>query len=305
MLNNRVIAALATAAVITHPVANADDVEMFAEGVVSTALPEFATSFSPDGSEVYFNRMSEDRKELRLWYSTMVDGAWTEAQPLPFSDGNYRDVDPFVSPDGNRLYFSSTRPLSGDEAKDYDLWYSERTDDTWGEPINIGPRINTASHEIYSTLSHNGNIYYTAFDQGFENVSIYRAEWRDGRFATPERLVIGSGDLRLTNPTIAPDESYLVMVADPAGQADLYVSYRRANGSWCASLPLAAEVNSTFTEFAPGFSPDGSRLFFTSERPGMVPAADDGGRPPGDIYSIDAVKALPPPPDINPAEPLP
>ena len=45
-------------------------------------------------------------------------------------------------------------------------------------------------------------------------------------------------------------------------------------------------VNSPFADFAPAFSPDGRYLFFTSERPGIVPA-QASGRPPGDIYQID------------------
>ena len=295
MSDCRAVVALAAAAVCSISSANAGEVEIFAEGAVSTSLPEFATSFSPDGTEVYFNRMSADRSVLQIWRSSMIDGKWSAAQPLPFSDGRYRDVDPFVSPDGTRLYFSSTRPVSGDQPKDYDLWYVERADGAWGAPVNVGPGVNTTSNEIYSTLSRNGNIYYTTFDAEFENVSIYRAEWRGNRFASPEEIVVGDGNLRLTNPTIAPDESYLVMVADPDGQADLYVSHRNADGAWSKAVPLPAQINSAFTEFAPGFSPDGSTLFFTSERPGIVPAGSDGGRPPGDIYSIATIEALPGP----------
>ena len=40
--------------------------EIFAEKVISTELPEFATSFSPDGKTVYFNLASADRKILKI-----------------------------------------------------------------------------------------------------------------------------------------------------------------------------------------------------------------------------------------------
>ena len=40
--------------------------EMFGKGVISTEMPEFAISFSPDRKTVYFNRMSADRSEMRL-----------------------------------------------------------------------------------------------------------------------------------------------------------------------------------------------------------------------------------------------
>lgn len=287
------IAAVSAVTIIQLSAASfASDADIFAPGIISTEFPEFATSFSPDGQTVFFNRMSADRKIIRLWTSTFSDGEWSEPEPLAFSDGAYRDVDPFMSHDGKRLYFSSTRPLEGEEAKDYDLWYSERVADGWSEPINLGPDINTENPEIYSTLSANGNLYYSAFDSGFETVGIYRARWRNGRFSTPELLTIGDGNLRLTNPTIAPDESYLLMVADPVGQADIFISRRQDDGSWSDATVLGPAVNSDFTEFAPSISPDGAALYFTSERPGIVPAGGGGQRAPGDIYTIPAATAL-------------
>ena len=39
---------------------------LFGPGGISTRAPEFATSFSPDGETVYFNRTSEDRSQIRI-----------------------------------------------------------------------------------------------------------------------------------------------------------------------------------------------------------------------------------------------
>jgi Tol biopolymer transport system component len=49
---------------------------------------------------------------------------------------------------------------------------------------------------------------------------------------------------------------------------------------------MGPSVNTQYAEFAPGISPDGKYLFFTSERPGIV-AATPEGRPPGDIYQVE------------------
>ncbi len=50
--------------------------------------------------------------------------------------------------------------------------------------------------------------------------------------------------------------------------------------------PLGGGVYSPFADFAPALSPDGRLVYFTSERPGVVPGGPDGERPPGDIYRV-------------------
>ncbi|WP_321538323.1 hypothetical protein [Flavobacterium piscinae] len=41
--------------------------------------------------------------------------------------GKYKDLEPFLSTDGLKLYFASNRPLTeSGEPKDFDIWYVER-----------------------------------------------------------------------------------------------------------------------------------------------------------------------------------
>ena len=84
--------------------------EIFARGIVSTEAPEFAVTFTPDGREGFFNRASADRQRLAIMITTRTPaGAWSAPVVAAFS-GTFRDIDPFVTPDGRRLYFSSDRP---------------------------------------------------------------------------------------------------------------------------------------------------------------------------------------------------
>lgn len=92
-----------------------------------------------------------------------------------------------------------------------------------------------------------------------------------------------------SNPAISPDGTLLVFVSDREGGqggADLYAS-RAHGGAWSPARNLGPLVNSPLADFAPAFSPDGKYLFFTSERPGIVPTPTSGSRPPGDIYQIE------------------
>lgn len=258
--------------------------------MISTEAPEFGTSFSPDGQTVYFNRASADRSVLRIFESHLVDGSWSPPQPLPFSDGTWRDLDPFLASDGRRLFFTSDRPVEGTEPKDFDLWSAERAEDgTWGEPVNLGAPVNTSSNEIFCTRARDGTLYFNVFGEDGTG-TVVRSRWRNGAYAAPEPLTIeGSEDLALGNPLIAPDESFLVLTAqDPEGHgdSDLFLSRPQPDGTWSRPESLGAGINSPFSDFAPALRPDGRSLFFTSERPGVVPEGAVEGRPPGDLYEV-------------------
>src|SRR5262245_63435509 len=70
---------------------------LFAPGAVSTELPEFSIAFSADGTTAYFDRAAPDRSKFEIVASHFANGTWQPAKPLPFSTGEFRDVDPFVS----------------------------------------------------------------------------------------------------------------------------------------------------------------------------------------------------------------
>jgi Tol biopolymer transport system component len=204
-------------------------------------------------------------------------------------------LDPFVTQDGSRLYFSSNRPVRTGEAKDdFDTWYVELTEDGWGEPINPGTPLNGERSEIFVSTTKMGTIYFTAFDEGVGH--IYRSLEDDGKYHIPERITLSLHDsISVGNPVVAADESFLIFsstMLPGEGGSDLYVSQRTEKGNWNEIRNLGSVVNSSHSDFAPGISPDGQYLFFTSERPGVVAAISEG-RPPGDLYQVLISKIIP------------
>ena len=69
----------------------------------------------------------------RLFSSQYPNGAYQQAQPLPFSDGTTLDVDPEVAPDGAFLVFCSAGRVPGD-SKDH-LFIVLRKADGWGTVV--------------------------------------------------------------------------------------------------------------------------------------------------------------------------
>jgi hypothetical protein len=266
------------------------EARLFAPGVVSTEPPEFSLSFEPDGKTAYFNRTSPDRKQLVIHVARWSGERWI-AEVAPFS-GTHRDIDPFVTHDGRRLYFSSDRPRPGaPERTDLDLWYVERAaaSGPWSEPRHVEGSPNDAEDIGFVSIDRAGAIYFDAF-RGKVRSSFRAAPKAGGGWAEPEPF----GPSDATNPLIAPDGGFVVFSAKITGnfgESDLYISRRETGGTWSEPRNLGAAVNTARAEFAPGLSPDGLYLFFTSERPGVMPAPAEG-RPPGDIYQIE-VSALP------------
>lgn len=72
--------------------------------------------------------------------------------------------------------------------------------------------------------------------------------------------------------TLAPNGDYLVYSVDDVpgalGAADLYVSWRTADGTWTAPTNLGPAVNSPSFDFAPQFTPDGATLLLNCHRSG-------------------------------------
>ncbi len=82
-------------------------------------------SIAADGT-IYF--VSIDKKGgKRLFSSLYTNGAYQQAQPLPFSDGTTLDVDPEIAPDGSFLIFCSAGLLPGD-SKDHLLIVLRKAD---------------------------------------------------------------------------------------------------------------------------------------------------------------------------------
>ncbi len=260
---------------------------LFAPGVLSTADPEFAASLSPDGASFFFNRASADRSRLSILVSGFRNGEWGPPETAPFS-GTHRDVDPFVSPDGERLYFSSSRPTGpGDETPDFNSWFVEREGGGWSEPVVLPEPLNTASHETFVSADREGTLYFGSDRDGTQR--IWRSRRIDGDYETPQvvsfAMNLESGG---SNPWISSSGKLLIFVAGRSGgqDADLYTACLEESG-WSPGRSLGPVVNSDYADFAPSLTPDGRHLLFTSERPGVVRSVAEGERPPGDLYRLE------------------
>ncbi len=256
-----------------HPYASAQPLpepKVFGEGLISTGDMELNAAFTPDGKTLYFTKRTP---APQLWFilaSRFQAGKWSVPEMAEFS-GQYSDFDPFVTPDGQHLFFCSIRPVDGQRKTDFDIWVVDKTATGWSAPRQLEAPINTQAQEYYPSVAANGTLYFSSNREGGKGRGdIYRARWAEGKYSAPENL----GEQINTqffegDPYIAPDESYLIFVSygrpDGAGDGDLYISFQRA-GAWTKAVNLGAPFNSSALDFCPIVSPDGKYFFFTSER---------------------------------------
>lgn len=109
--------------------------------------------------KVVFNK--NGKATLKIYIKTRdTSGNFVGEEILPFESETYSYCHPTLSPDGNRLYFSSDMPggFGG-----MDLWESRRMKDgSWSQPINLGARINSAKNEVFPFISERGSLYYSS-----------------------------------------------------------------------------------------------------------------------------------------------
>jgi outer membrane protein OmpA-like peptidoglycan-associated protein len=146
--------------------------------------------FSKNFDTIYITRVEkylkgEDKKTLKIernkiFILTMKDGNWTKEVPFFLNSDLYSVANPFLAPDGSRLYFVSDM-LGG--YGETDIYYCNREGTGWGNPINMGPNINTFNREKYPNMDAEGNFYFSSDGyQGFGGMDICVALNKNGTF---------------------------------------------------------------------------------------------------------------------------
>lgn len=236
--------------------------KLFAEGTVSTPYVEWSTSFSPDGNTVYFSRGAI---YWTICYSKFAKGKWNRPAVAAFS-GKYNDTDPFVSPDGKRLFFISNRPFEPGQQKPlrfYHIWYVDHTTgDEWSEPKHVDGAVNLDGLSNYApSVSNAGTLYFCSRDrENNKGMASYSAKWLGDHYEKPALLPLNGKD-ESQDPFIAPDESYIMFLSGN----DIYYCGKDGD-TWQPAQKLGPQVNNGDSNSSPYISRDGKIMYYTSSR---------------------------------------
>ena len=151
-----------------------------------------SASFTGDGKTIYFTltRISDELAKVKNRPSTVnveiysstkgADGAWSDVVSFAYNDvNNYSVGDPFITTDGNSLYFASNMPggLGGT-----DIYVCLKTDaGRWGKPINL-KEVNTEGNDRSPVFDEKNNFYFSSDGRvGLGGLDVFQAlRERDG-----------------------------------------------------------------------------------------------------------------------------
>ncbi len=130
---------------------------------VNSSADDSTPDISADGLTLYFISFRPGGYgEADFWVTTRTTKNTEWGTPLHLGstvNSSYAERQPTISTDGLALFFGSTRP-GGSGSRD--IWVSRRatTDDPWGEPVNLGPAVNSSAPDCHPDISGDGSTLY-------------------------------------------------------------------------------------------------------------------------------------------------
>lgn len=176
---------------------------------LNTKNNDGSTTFSPDGMTIYYSICNSgklgygcsifeskwDARKKKWTKPKIVEELQGEKEVVVDSRGKTKkvptyDVQPWLSTDGNTLYFVSDR--DGGQGR-LDIWYSTYAGEGWSKPINAGSAVNTPFDDLSPTLSEDGRTLYFASDGriGMGGLDIYKTEGASGSWGQPTNMGLG------------------------------------------------------------------------------------------------------------------
>ena len=269
-------------------IASASDAVRWTPASLSTDQYESSPAFSPDGREMFLFRGDPSFSRYQLLYSHCVDGRWSAGVVPDFAAAPPIDeADPAFSPDGNRLYFVSTREDSRPTGEsDLDIWYVDRdARGQWGKPVRIPEPVNSPAAELLPRPQPDGSLLFgsdRAGGHGGNDIYIARRNdrWLVENLGAPVNTAANEYEADLSR-----DGQLMVVIADRGDRSHLY-PYRRKRGAWIAQPRIVPNLE--VFQVGPLLSPRADRLLFAQADPvrsgelfvlDLTPHADPGWPP--------------------------
>jgi len=227
-----------------------------------------------------------------------VYGPWgTPVNLGPVVNSPYNDNSPAISRDGLSLYITSsplplppgTRPGGHGGA---DIWVSQRAsvDAPWGEPVDLGPNINSAGNDGVPSLTTDGHrLYFHSTGRGgcgAADLFVSRRQDKRDDFGWEPAENLGcavnfvNSPFADNGPTIFEDDATGITTLyfnsprpGGLGGVDIYASTLQADGTFGPGVNVS-ELNSRFNDDRVAIRRDGLEIFVSTNRPGGVGSQD-------------------------------
>jgi len=150
---------------------------------VNTRYHEADITYTNDMQTVYFTRDNyydknlkkdeEGMTHLAIYKADVISPSeWTNIVEMPFNNKDYSVGHPSLSTDNKTLYFVSDIPGTYGQTDIFKVTIHE--DGTYGQPVNLGPQVNTSGKEMFPFMSDDGFLYFSSDKPGgMGNLDVY------------------------------------------------------------------------------------------------------------------------------------
>jgi len=262
---------------------------------INTMWSEGELAFADDGTMVFTSSRQDlavapgDPKDLYIATFDEETGQWntpvnmgipvnsapaTDVDPLRLGD----DREPWITPDGNTIYFKSDRLATSSPRNANDVFVTHKVDGEWGEPELVPFPVSTdEGNEHCPMLLQDGRtLCFASMREGGYGGSDIWCSWQDddGNWEDP----VNQGP----NINTAAEEFHFMQDEDgrvyftsnrPGGYGgmDLWTSKQLTDdtgpGAWDVSVNLGPLINTEGADMCPAFPPDGETMAWFSSRP--------------------------------------
>ncbi len=203
-------------------------------------------------------------------HAQIPDGFFTDRRKVTNLDqGEYRDENPFVTPDGLTMYFNSERPHSSPDivTSRRDIFMATRTsvDAPFGAPVRIDSISleGTSDHDPF--LSADGStIYFNSGREGGTKTFSATLELQTDEWSMPTLLTlpVSSEFDEMRSIRFFDDGLRAIFYANENGTTDLYEATRESVSESFVVRPLSNLNTSNHEEWNAHISSDGLTLIY-------------------------------------------
>lgn len=183
------------------------------------------------------------------------------------------ELTPVYSKKADELLFASNRNGSGEQA--FKIYYTKSGPNGWTpvqEIKNLGTF--TRSNANIEVVNEDGKLFIFKEENGGD---LFFSQPSGDTWTTPVEF-----DSKVSNNDIASHffinehEDRIIFASDERGTGlDIYESFKDPeDGKWSKPQPFHSAINSRYSEDSPYLSPDETKLYFCSDRPGGVGGYD-------------------------------
>ena len=163
---------------------------------ITTGFNDGPVTFNETGNIIYYSRntsvenslrnISDPSNKLGIFSAELINGIWTNVIPFTYNNPLYSYCTPALTPDGERIYFSSDMPGG---SGGMDLYYCDRQNKEWNQPVNMGTVINTQKNESFPFACRYGKLFFASDGHnGFGGKDLYYTQEINGEWIAPVHL---------------------------------------------------------------------------------------------------------------------